>query len=369
MGILDRLAKGAENIAGSSAVRGVTTGFLDAKIRNSEANDALKAGVLMRVGDTLLSETLPNAVEAEKLRKSNYENLVGRFGVPAANVFDASGFTVDKNSMDQLDKLLEENKLDDEALKNAKFESDFNTRYQARLQSREEKFNPILKKLGIDGIGGLGYNTSQLLVGDKPPMQIKADDMAKGPVPSDAFSSLQARDYLDPLVSTTLLNENEFAKVAQSYGFKGLIKFDTQGNATFNLPGTLDDKYNALRMATNDIKDNYLDDNKKVNIGLAVEAGSERLYRQTEGKISSITNNYKIDSTIKGVTSYSANGFDANFIESAPDEKTQKDELKKHLVSLGSKSEQRHFANSFPTGVVFSGTTKPVKDYLIMLTR
>ena len=30
---------------------------------------------------------------------------------------------------------------------------------------------------------------------------------------------------------------------------------------------------------------------------------------------------------------------------------------------------QRHFANSFPTGVVFSGTTKPVKDYLIMLTR
>ena len=71
MGILDRLVKGAENIAGSSAVRGVTTGFLDAKIRNSEANDALKAGVLMRVGDTLLSETLPNAVEAEKLRKSN----------------------------------------------------------------------------------------------------------------------------------------------------------------------------------------------------------------------------------------------------------------------------------------------------------
>ena len=141
MGILDRLVKGAENIAGSSAVRGVTTGFLDAKIRNSEANDALKAGVLMRVGDTLLSETLPNAVEAEKLRKSNYENLVGRFGVPAANVLDASEFTVDKNSMDQLDKLLEKNELDDEALKNAKFESDFNTRYQARLQSREEKFN------------------------------------------------------------------------------------------------------------------------------------------------------------------------------------------------------------------------------------
>ena len=376
MGILDRLAKGAESIvegaadvAGSRAVTGITTGLLSAKIRNSEANDALKAGVLIRVGDTLLSETIPNAIEAEKIRRTNYSTLESNYGTNFANVADASQFTLNDDTMKQLEELLKENKLDEEALKNAKFETDFNTRYQTRTQTFEEKYNPILKKLGIDNIGALGYNTVESLVGNKQPMQMKADDMAKGPVPSEAFSSMQVRDYLDPLVSTTLLNENEFAKVAQSYGFKGLIKFDTQGNASFNLPGTLDDKYNALRMATNDIKDNYLDDNKKVNVGLAVEAGSERLYRQTEGKINSITNNYKIDSTIKGVTSYSANGFDQNFIELAPDEKTQKDELKKHLVSLGSKSEQRHFANSFPTGVVFSGTTKPVKDYLIMLTR
>ena len=52
MGILDRLAKGAESIvegaadvAGSRAVTGITTGLLSAKIRNSEANDALKAGI------------------------------------------------------------------------------------------------------------------------------------------------------------------------------------------------------------------------------------------------------------------------------------------------------------------------------------
>ena len=245
MGILDRIVKSTESlaqraadVAGSRAVRGVATGFLDAKIRNSEANDALKAGVLMRVGDTLLSETIPNAVEAEKLRKSNYENLVGRFGVPAANVFDASRFTVDKNSMDQLDKLLEENELNEEALKNAKFESDFNTRYQARLQSREEKFNPILKKLGIDGIGGLGYNTSQLLVGDKPPMQMKADDMAKGPVPSDAFSSLQARDYLDPISSTLSISEGEFEKVAQNFrGFDEFIKPDPANPGEFIVVG------------------------------------------------------------------------------------------------------------------------------------
>tara|TARA_R100000455_G_C6161849_1_gene46798 strand:- start:23 stop:535 length:513 start_codon:yes stop_codon:yes gene_type:complete len=164
MGILDRLAKGAESIvegaadvAGSRAVTGITTGLLSAKIRNSEANDALKAGVLMRVGDTLLSETIPNAIEAEKNRKTNYKLLESKYNTNFANVADASQFTLNDDTMKQLEELLKENKLDEEALKNAKFETDFNTRYQTRTQTFEEKYNPILKKLGIDNIGALGY--------------------------------------------------------------------------------------------------------------------------------------------------------------------------------------------------------------------
>ena len=164
MGILDRLAKGAESIvegaadvAGSRAVTGITTGLLSAKIKNSEANDALKANVLARVGDTLLSETIPNAIEAEKNRKTNYKLLESKYNTNFANVADASQFTLNDDTMKQLEELLKENKLDEEALKNAKFETDFNTRYQTRTQTFEEKYNPILKKLGIDNIGALGY--------------------------------------------------------------------------------------------------------------------------------------------------------------------------------------------------------------------
>ena len=174
-----------------SALRGIATGFLQAKIRNTEANDALKANTLMRVGETLIGETIPNAIAAEKTRRTNYDLLVGRFGVPGANVMDASGYTFNESTMKKLNDDLKANNLNDEALKNANFETDFNTRYNARVKTAEEKYNPILQKIGIDNIGGLGFNTVEALV--KP---METEDMAKGPVPSEQFDSMQLSEYL-----------------------------------------------------------------------------------------------------------------------------------------------------------------------------
>ena len=57
------------------AAQGIATGYLQAKIRNTEANDALKANTLMRVGETLIGETIPNAVAAEEERRNNYTTL------------------------------------------------------------------------------------------------------------------------------------------------------------------------------------------------------------------------------------------------------------------------------------------------------
>ena len=285
MGILDRLVKGAENIAGSSAVRGVTTGFLDAKIRNSEANDALKAGVLMRVGNTLLSETIPNAVEAEKLRKSNYENLLARFDAPAANVLDASGFTIDKNSMDQLDKLLEENELNEEALKNAKFESDFNTRYNQRVKSAGEKYNPILKKLGIDNIGGLGFSTVEALV--KPTTTTTKDTMTDTIVQTPIkFDSLQVRDYLTKIPEPSRV-ETKFEKLKinvldrnKPYGNYN-ISTSAEGGYIFNIA----DQYSTMYDIHLDIND-------------AVE--SSRLgSNKTQSEIASISTQLIQDNIIK----------------------------------------------------------------------
>ena len=162
--------------------------ILQAKIRNTEANDALKANTLMRVGETLIGETIPNAIEAEKTRRTNYDMLAKKYGTNFAEVADVANYTLDAASMKKLEEDLEANNLNEEALKNANFETDYNTRYNTRVKSAEEKYNPILKQLGVDGIGALGYNTVEALV--KP---METEDMAKGPVvqTSEQFDSMQ----------------------------------------------------------------------------------------------------------------------------------------------------------------------------------
>ncbi len=78
MSIFDKLGDIAEKAA--RPAQNVLTGYLQAKIRNTEANDALKANTLMRVGETLIGETIPNAIDAEKVRRTNYDNLVSQYG-------------------------------------------------------------------------------------------------------------------------------------------------------------------------------------------------------------------------------------------------------------------------------------------------
>ena len=180
-----------------SALRGIATGFLQAKIRNTEANDALKANTLMRVGETLIGETIPNAVAAEKERRTNYDMLSSEFTPNFAEVADKSGFTLNDDTMDVLRKKLEEGNLDKEALKNANFETDFNTRYNSRVKTAEEKYNPILQKIGIDNLGGLGFNTVEALV--KPTTETTKDTMTDTVVQTPIeFDSMQIKDYLIP---------------------------------------------------------------------------------------------------------------------------------------------------------------------------
>ena len=381
MGILDRLAKGAESIvegaadvAGSRAVTGITTGLLSAKIKNSEANDALKANVLARVGDTLLSETIPNAIEAEKIRRTNYSTLESNYGTNFANVADASQFTLNDDTMKQLEELLKENKLDDKALENAKFETDFNTRYQTRTQTFEEKYNPILKKLGIDNIGALGYNTVESLVGNKQPMQMKADDMAKGPVPSDAFSSMQVRDYLDPISSALSISEGEFSKVAQNFrGFDEFIKPDPAKPGEFivvGLTGSDRNEYNALRAVAQELAPQYVDEKGNVAVSAAVSAASAQLDRQTKdiifgkttasGYVSGMLETAIVNNKRQLTGKLSENLRNMSVTE-------QREYFQNGLLALGSMEEQKYFAETFPANVAFNDGTS-IRDFLLRLS-
>ena len=180
-----------------SVFRSIATGYLGAKIANTEANDRLKANILETTGTNLLTKVIPNAIEDEKIRRQNYDTLVSSYGVNAANVMDASGFTMNKQGMDRLDELLKANKLDLKALDASAFQTDFDNRYNTRVKTDQEKYNPILKQLGIDGIGTLGYNTVEALV--KPETITTKDQMSDTVVQTPIeFDSMQLKDYLTP---------------------------------------------------------------------------------------------------------------------------------------------------------------------------
>jgi hypothetical protein len=189
--------------------RGVATGYIGAKIENTAANDRLKANIMESAGQNFFNNVLPEAVEQENLRRQNYDNLVSSYGGNFANIADASGFTADKASMLRLDELLEKNELNEDKLKNLNFETDYNNRYNTRVKSFEEKYQPILNQIGIKELGGLGFNTMETLVGDKQPGQMKQEDMAKAPTPSADFSSMQLKDYL------TAKPDEEFGESSQ----------------------------------------------------------------------------------------------------------------------------------------------------------
>ena len=349
-----------------SAFRGIATGFLQAKIRNTEANDALKANTLARVGETLIGETIPNAVEAEKVRRTNYDMLSSEFTPNFAEVADKSGFTLNDDTMKVLREKLKEGNLDKKALENANFQTDFNTRYNQRAETAEEKYSPILKQLGIDGIGSLGYNTVEALV--KPTTTTTKDTMTDTVTQTPIkFDSMQLSDYLTPMSGTYQVGATEFAKVAQPFRqFGSAIKFDAQGNVDFTLPGTKDVEYRALYAVTNDLASQFLDKDKKVNISQAVEQADRVLRSQTQNVIAGITNDYN-ESSVEGVITSTASNFSDSFNSQYPTDNAKIEALTTHLASLGSRSEQKYFAASFPTGVNIGG--QDAKTILLNLTR
>ena len=353
------------------AAQGIATGYLQAKIRNTEANDALKANTLMRVGETLIGETIPNAIEAEKVRRTNYDILVGEYGPNAAEVFDINKFTVDDASMAQLRKLLEENELNKEALKDANFATDFNTRYNTRVKSAEEKYNPILKQLGVDNIGALGYNTVEALVKPQEMDTISTKDMQTDTVttqevPRDLSSTL-LKDYLTPVGDITVLgNPNLVAGAAASYrGFDQAMNFVDGKLVSLKFGGNKDIEYNAFTSTMNDVAPMFERDDGKVNLQQIAQAADEKLTAQTQGTINTMVSEYNVlsskDNQVMNLSAiektqqlYGGGDFSESFNAQNPTDNDKLTAIAQHMGSLGTTAEQHYFALSFPVNVTLS---------------
>ena len=369
MSIFDKLGDIAEKAA--RPAQNIATGYLLAKVRNTEANDALKANTLMRVGETLIGETIPNAIEAEKVRRTNYDLLVGEYGPNAAEVFDINKFTVDDASMAQLRKLLEENELNKEALKDANFATDFNTRYNTRVKSAEEKYDPILKQLGVDNIGALGYNTVEALVKPQAMDTISTKDMQTDTVttqevPRDLSSTL-LKDYLTPVGDITVLgNPNLVAGAAASYrGFDQAMNFVDGKLVSLKFGGNKDIEYNAFTSTMNDVAPMFERDDGKVNLQQIAQAADEKLTAQTQGTINTMVSEYNVlsskDKQVMNLSAiektqqlYKGDGFSESFNAQNPTDNDKLTFIAQHMGSLGTTAEQHYFALSFPVNVTLS---------------
>ena len=345
-----------------SIFRGIATGFLGAAIEDKAAKDKTKAEVLKGAAQNYYTNTLPQTIEMENNRKTSYDRIATEFGNPAAELADINNIiTGDGKGYDNFKDLLKNNNLKKEDLEKATFDTDYNKRYETRGKTFNEKYAPIFEQIGIKEIGGMGpYTVKSQLEGDTT-----TDTMVDAPAATgetQQFSSTKLSDYLIPKPGVLQIPENEFGRVATSYrNFKNVISFDPQGNVKFAFKGTKDVEYNALRAVTNQVSGNFYNEKqKKVNVGAAMEEANKILTLQTESHHRSIVDNYSPVKTPKpGQAAYAATG----------ELKITEDDLLDHLAKMGTKSEQRFYALSFPAGVTLPGTNTDVRQFLLNITR
>lgn len=359
-----------------SVFRGIATGFVGAAIEDKAAKDRDKAEVLKGAAQNYLTNIYPETVEAEKNRKSNFEILSSTYTPEFANVADASGFTVDKASMDRLETLLKTNKIDKKKLESANFATDYNTRYETRGKTFEEKYAPIFEQIGVKEIGGMGpYTVKSQLEGDAQMDEPKAPTT---PMEENrAFSSMQVSDFLMPIGTSIALDANKFAKAAESVrGFDQLITIDpVTKTASVNL-GNRANEFTALRNITQEVLPQFGTGKEgEASLPAAISFANKVLDqrvnqvifgKQTEtGRMPGLVE-LKPDPKNPNnmVASNSFSGGFLNKFSTAPEQKTY---LAQGIRDLPSLEEQRYFAETFPEGVKFSDGTD-AKIFLLQIT-
>ena len=145
-----------------SILRNIAIGALSEGINKMEQKDRVYAEIAVDAGKNYFQNVLPKSIEAENLRKSNYEKIFNLTGDRNfAELMDRDGFTTQKNGVELAQQLYKN--IDKEKLKAATFQTSYEDRYNQRIKSRDEMYQPMLKELGF-GIGAMGPNIMKSLV-------------------------------------------------------------------------------------------------------------------------------------------------------------------------------------------------------------
>jgi len=147
--------------------RGVATGYLSAKIANTEANDEMNANIIEKAGLNFYETTLPNFQENEKNRKSTYAKVSAQYGPDVAEYMDQNDFIVgDASDYKNIVTLLGSNDGMNETRLKAYLEATSAGTYTERAEERVTGIQDREKTImGLtSGSSKIGNMTAELLV-------------------------------------------------------------------------------------------------------------------------------------------------------------------------------------------------------------
>jgi len=188
--------------------RGVATGYLSAKIANTEANDRLKEDIIRQSGENFYNNTLPEFQKREKNRENTYNQVSKIHGNDVAEYFDQSGFiTGQANDFSTINDMLSENNNFNRDKLKAYLEAVEGGTYSSR---KEKRFSSIADQekfvMGNLTKNGFGTNTLMSQLGrdttEEQPMA-PAETQAVAPVPPEEDTTTTKLPSFEEIFGTT----------------------------------------------------------------------------------------------------------------------------------------------------------------------
>jgi len=204
--------------------RGVATGYLSAKIANTEANDRLKEDIIRQSGENFYNNTLPEFQKREKNRENTYNQVSKIYGNDVAEYFDQSGFiTGQANDFSTINDMLSENDNFNRDKLKAYLEAVEGGTYASR---KEKRFGSIAdqEKFVMGNLTKNGFGTNTLM------SQLGRDTTEEQPTETMAPTGTQAVAPVPPEEDTTTTKLPSFAEIfgttSEDRVFKNLSRED-----------------------------------------------------------------------------------------------------------------------------------------------
>jgi len=382
-----------------SAFRGILTGFGMAAIKDKEAKDNAKMEVVKAAGIDYHTNQLPAHKKMEANRAAAYKQLTTILGSEeAVDFLDANGILVgDGKDVERVQKMLEDKSIKPDAFKDYVPTSNYSDRYKQRQTDFESRFDVVKKTFDMQG-SGIGPSTiNGLLTKPEGAMTtteevttpaVEAEQIPGTPIMTsgtpertETITTEIPRTTADTAMSeffttkTGAVNIGKEADIAASVqGFrkfnKGINIDPISGKASITFGNVKNTEYNSMKSVMNDLAkadpDKYVVDGK-TSLSLLAEDANTQLERQTQGFTKQLfeEDTFKPTETIEGITGSTAGNFTAGFIQEYPTMKEQKRFLVSYLAKLGTTSEKRYFALSFPSNATYPGTTINIREQLL----